>query len=137
RLADVHTALLSALRSRGNAAHMPYDCAMNDGLSLRPPRVAGAGCANELALWRAGYSRVAGIDEVGRGPLAGPVVAGAVILPPFFEAPWLAHVRDSKTLTARQRERLAVLIRCHALAYGVGLRPARVIDEAGLAAALR
>jgi ribonuclease HII len=96
-----------------------------------------ADCAQELALWRAGYTRVAGVDEVGRGPLAGPVVAAAVVLPPFFEAEWLARVRDSKALTVRQRELLSEAIRRDALAYGVGLRPARVIDEIGLAGAQR
>jgi ribonuclease HII len=96
-----------------------------------------ADCRQELALWRAGYRRIAGVDEVGRGPLAGPVVAAAVILPPFFEAEWLPRVRDSKTLTERQRERLSEAIRRDALACGVGLRPARAIDEIGLAAAQR
>lgn len=96
-----------------------------------------AGLTYERALWRAGYRAVAGIDEVGRGPLAGPVVVGAVILPPFLDAPWLAEVRDSKQLTAVQRERLAELIRGVALAYGVGLRRATEIDCAGLAPATR
>ncbi|MER3419897.1 MAG: ribonuclease HII, partial [Chloroflexota bacterium] len=60
----------------------------------------------ELALWRAGISRVAGVDEVGRGALAGPLVAAAVVLPPFCEASWLAELRDSKLLRAAQRETL-------------------------------
>jgi len=91
----------------------------------------------ELALWRAGYRAVAGIDEVGRGPLAGPVVVAAVVLPPFFTAGWLAYVRDSKVLTARQRERLAALIQQAALAVGIGWRSARQIDARGLAPATR
>jgi len=94
-------------------------------------------CDTELALWRAGYRAVAGIDEVGRGPLAGPVVVAAVILPPFFTAGWLSGVRDSKLLLPAQRERLACLIRSAALAVGVGLRSARAIDEQGLAPATR
>lgn len=96
-----------------------------------------ADCSSERALWRAGYRRIAGIDEVGRGPLAGPVVAAAVILPPFFDAPWLPEVKDSKVLTAPQRERLARAVRHEALAIGIGLRSARVIDAIGLAAANR
>ena len=97
----------------------------------RPDRV------NELALWRAGYRRVGGVDEVGRGPLAGPVVVAAVILPPFFEASWLADVRDSKEMTPARRERLACRIRAEALAVGVGLRSSQQIDRLGLAAATR
>lgn len=97
----------------------------------------GPTCAVEQALWRAGYRTVAGIDEVGRGPLAGPVVVGAVILPPFFQADWLSHVRDSKELTANRREQLAECIRRDALASAIGVRSARSIDEIGLAPATR
>ncbi|MGD9892126.1 MAG: ribonuclease HII [Dehalococcoidia bacterium] len=103
----------------------------------RPRRTTAAGCDTERALWRAGYSRIAGVDEVGRGPLAGPVVAAAVVLPPFFDGEWLPFVRDSKALTARQRERLARFIHRDALAYGVGIQPADCIDRAGLACATR
>ena len=60
--------------------------------------------------------RVAGVDEAGRGPLAGPVVAAAVILHPGRR---IRGLRDSKVLTAAERERLAPLIRARALAYGV------------------
>jgi len=91
----------------------------------------------ELALWRASYRRVAGIDEVGRGPLAGPVVVGVVILPPFFAAEWLAGVRDSKLLTPRVRQRLATRIKEAAIACAVGVRSARQIDMVGLSAATR
>jgi ribonuclease HII len=91
----------------------------------------------ELALWRAGTGRVAGIDEVGRGPLAGPVLAAAVVLPPFFDAPWLSAVRDSKLLPPSRREELAGLIHRDALAVGVGAASAADIDRAGLTAATR
>jgi ribonuclease HII len=57
--------------------------------------------------------RVAGVDEVGRGPLAGPVVAAAVIFPPNFTAPWLSKVKDSKKLSEKQRAVLAPLICNH------------------------
>jgi ribonuclease HII len=116
---------------------MHYDCAMSRGNSRSRVGRRYADCAQELALWRAGYTRLGGIDEVGRGPLAGPVVVAAVVLPPFFESPWLPLVRDSKALSANQRERLATAIRQDALAYGVGVQSARMIDEFGLAAALR
>jgi ribonuclease HII len=103
----------------------------------RSRRTPAAGCETERALWRAGYSTIAGIDEVGRGPLAGPVVAAAVVLPPFFDGDWLPSVRDSKMLTAPQRERLARLIRRDALAYGIGIQPAACIDRIGLGHATR
>ena len=91
----------------------------------------------EAALWRAGFRLIAGVDEVGRGPLAGPVVAAAVILPARSRFPWLADVRDSKLLTAAQRERLAGHIWKKALAVGLGLQTPARIDEVGIALAGR
>lgn len=73
-----------------------------------------------------GFRTVAGVDEAGRGPLAGPVVAAAVVLPEGFELPGLD---DSKKLSADQRERLLPLIRSKALAFGVGIVSAGEIDE--------
>ncbi len=89
----------------------------------------------ELALWQAGYARVAGIDEAGRGAWAGPVVAAAVILPadPAM-ASRLAGVTDSKQLSAGQRERLYAVIVQEAVAWGVGAVPAAQIDAQGIAA---
>jgi len=75
---------------------------------------------------RQGYRAVAGIDEAGRGPLAGPVVAAAVILPEHFELPGL---NDSKQLSEKQRNRLYPLIREQALAVGVGVSRADEIDR--------
>ena len=75
---------------------------------------------------RQGYLRIAGIDEAGRGPLAGPVVAAAVILPESFDLPGLT---DSKQLTEKQRERLFPLIRAQALAIGLGISDAEEIDR--------
>jgi len=69
--------------------------------------------------------RVAGVDEAGRGPLAGPVVAAAVILDP---ARPIAGLADSKKLAATERDRLAPLIRERALAYAYGIASAREID---------
>lgn len=77
---------------------------------------------------------IAGLDEAGRGALAGPVVAAAVILP-LDDADMqqhLAGVNDSKQLTAKQREALFARITRHALAYGIGQEPAAVIDEFGI-----
>ena len=73
-----------------------------------------------------GFRAVAGIDEAGRGPLAGPVVAAAVILPETFDLPGLD---DSKKLSEKQRERLFPLIRSQALAIGVGFSPPTEIDR--------
>ena len=60
----------------------------------------------ENAVWQTGYRYIAGIDEVGRGPLAGPVVAAAVILPGDFAADWKPLVNDSKQLSPALREEL-------------------------------
>ena len=76
-----------------------------------------------------GYELIAGIDEVGRGALAGPVVAGAVILPGFAYLPWFKLVRDSKELSPRKREFLCDLIQKEALAVGTGVIAPQVIDS--------
>lgn len=73
-----------------------------------------------------GYRCVAGVDEAGRGPLAGPVVAAAVVLPAEFDLPGLT---DSKRLSARQREALYPLIREQAIAVGIGLASASDVDQ--------
>jgi ribonuclease HII len=73
---------------------------------------------------------IAGVDEVGRGPLAGPVVACAVIMPPDTRA--IRGVDDSKRLTAAQRERLAATIRERALAVALGAASVREIDEVNI-----
>jgi ribonuclease HII len=76
-----------------------------------------------------GYELIAGIDEVGRGALAGPVVASAVILPHPANLPWLGLVRDSKELNSRKRESLFDLINKEAIAVGIGIVPPQVIDS--------
>ncbi len=82
-----------------------------------------------------GALRIAGIDEAGRGALAGPVAAAAVILP-ARSVEWFNDVDDSKRLTAAERERLAVLILQDA-AVGLAMIPASQIDRNGIAAATR
>lgn len=81
-----------------------------------------------------GLIHIAGLDEAGRGAIAGPVVAAAVILPLHFpkRLKMLADVNDSKLLTPRKREGLYELIVEHALAYGIGRMPAEVIDQVGI-----
>jgi ribonuclease HII len=86
----------------------------------------------EQSLMEQGYEFVAGIDEVGRGALAGPVVATAIILPGKIEATWLESVRDSKLLTSKSREYLFGLIEEMALAFGIGIVPAEKIDATGI-----
>jgi ribonuclease HII len=80
----------------------------------------------ERILWSRGFRHVAGIDEVGRGCLAGPVTAAAVILPPNW-AP--RGLRDSKLLTPDDRSRLAAEIRAHAVAWAVAFVEPEVIDR--------
>jgi ribonuclease HII len=75
---------------------------------------------------RQGYRVVAGIDEAGRGPLAGPVVAAAVILPEEFDLPGL---NDSKQLSEKKRDQLYPLIYEQALAVGIGVSRADEIDQ--------
>jgi len=88
--------------------------------------------AEEAALWCQGFKLVAGVDEVGRGPLAGPVAAGAVILPPRRRFGWLDYVRDSKELSPATREELAAYIWRDALAVGIGFVAPAIIDEIGI-----
>ncbi|MDY6970893.1 MAG: ribonuclease HII [Thermodesulfobacteriota bacterium] len=75
---------------------------------------------------KAGYGLIAGVDEAGRGPLAGPVVAAAVIVPRGVE---LAGIRDSKKMTARAREEAFSIIQSRALATGIGVVSHKYIDE--------
>jgi ribonuclease HII len=81
----------------------------------------------ERALWRDGLGRVVGVDEVGVAPTCGAVVAAAVIMRPNCRR--IPGVRDSKTLSAAQRERLAPIIRRRALAIGVGAASVAEIDR--------
>lgn len=99
------------------------------------------GWAVERSLWREGLSQVAGVDEVGRGPLAGPVVAAAVVLPRTASgapcrAGWIHALDDSKALTARERERLAVIIRAESEWSLAAVSP-QVIDQVNILQAAR
>lgn len=92
----------------------------------------------EIALYAQGFRLIAGVDEVGRGALAGDVVAAAVILPDDLGVlQRLQGVRDSKQLTARQRSRLSATIQAEAIAIGLGRVPAQEIDRIGIAPATR
>ncbi len=83
----------------------------------------------EKKLWSNGVEYVAGIDEVGRGPLAGPVVTAAVILPHDFQ---LVEVNDSKQLSEKKREELYGKILEQAIAVAVGVAENDLIDEVNI-----
>ena len=93
--------------------------------------------AEEKLLEAQGYQRIAGIDEAGRGALAGPVVAAAVILPCRIDAPWLSQVKDSKQLSPAKREFLFHHIHEVAISTGIGIVPHKVIDAEGIIKATR
>ncbi|MBN1381933.1 MAG: ribonuclease HII [Deltaproteobacteria bacterium] len=80
----------------------------------------------ERVAWQRGYKYIAGVDEAGRGPLAGPVVAAAVVLPPDYKN---SEINDSKQLSARKRETLYEQIKQDALSVGLGVVEAPVIDR--------
>ncbi len=82
--------------------------------------------AHEDELRAEGYRYIAGIDEVGRGPLAGPVYAACVILPEDFDVP---GINDSKKLSAKKREELSDVIKERAVAWGLGIADNNEIDE--------
>jgi ribonuclease HII len=97
-----------------------------------PPNL---GHENELS--SQGYDLIAGVDEVGRGALAGPVVASAVILPHSTILPWFGLVRDSKELSSKKRECLFDLINKEAVAVGVGIVLPETIDSINILKATR
>lgn len=96
----------------------------------------------EREIWRSGFRRIAGVDEVGRGAVAGPLVAAAVILPTNIDRvsatpSFWDGVRDSKTISATSRAALALQIHKTALSTSVVSIPVALLDEIGLAAANR
>ncbi|MBW2689084.1 MAG: ribonuclease HII [Deltaproteobacteria bacterium] len=90
------------------------------------PEISQSPLYFEAMARRQGYRAVAGIDEAGRGPLAGPVVAAAVILPKTFDLPGL---NDSKLLSEKKRNQLYPLIYEQALAVGIGVGRASEVDQ--------
>ena len=94
--------------------------------------------AQETRLWQAGYGAIAGVDEAGRGALAGPVVAGAVVLPKGVALAGIwAEVRDSKLLSPARREGMVTAIHSAAAGWAVGEASAQEIDAIGIAPATR
>jgi len=89
----------------------------------------------ERKLWDAGVSHIAGVDEAGRGPLAGPVVAGAVILP--MSNCYIPELNDSKKLSEKKRNRLFDQIKKQTTAIGIGIIEPREIDRLNIYQATR
>jgi len=92
--------------------------------------VSDAALSHERLLWDLGFVSVAGVDEVGLGPLAGPVVAAAVVFAPGSDP--LAGIDDSKKLTPRRREELAAAVREKAVSVALGVVEVAEVDEAGV-----
>jgi len=88
----------------------------------------------EQELYKKGIKLIAGTDEVGRGPLVGPVVAAAVILPENY---FLEGIDDSKKLTEKKREKYFDIINKDAIAVGIGMVDAKTIDEINILEASR
>ncbi len=84
----------------------------------------------ENVLWKSGYKYIAGVDEVGRGCFAGPVVSAAVILPSDFSA--TDEINDSKLLTPGKREKLSEIIKKHALSYSIAEVSVQAINKYGI-----
>ena len=91
----------------------------------------------EASLFEQGYSLIAGLDEVGRGPLAGPVTAGVAVLPLNLKGEWVGLIRDSKQMTSTQRERALPFIQDAALALAVGMSTSQEVDDLGIVEATR
>ena len=91
----------------------------------------------EAALLDDGYAVIAGVDEAGRGSLAGPVVAGAVVLPVHPSGDWLTGIRDSKLLTPRRREAALQRMRDIPVAMAAGSANSAEIDAIGIIGATR
>ena len=88
----------------------------------------------EQELYNQGYKLIAGTDEVGRGPLVGPVVAAAVILPVGY---FLEGLTDSKKLSEKKRNKFYEIIKRDAISYGIGIVDAKTIDEINIYEASR
>ncbi len=88
----------------------------------------------EVELWKSGYGLIAGVDEAGRGPLAGPVVAAAVIFPPYTQIP---GVKDSKLLPPRKREEVFRMLIGKAVDWSIGIVEAETVDQVNILQATR
>jgi ribonuclease HII len=93
---------------------------------MKQPKYEGLTLEIEETIWTHGYNAIAGIDEAGCGPLAGPVVASGVVFPKHF---YHQGIIDSKKLTPSRRDKLFDLIVANALDYGVGIVSQQEVDR--------
>ena len=91
----------------------------------------------ETGIWNAGYRFIAGIDEVGRGTLAGPVVSSAVVLDPVTANTWQGLINDSKQMIKKARNNIYEKMLCESVQYGVGSSSSSEIDDLGIVSATR
>ena len=86
----------------------------------------------ESPLWNKGLTHIAGVDEVGRGSFAGPVVVGAVIFPPHLDHTLISQINDSELLKHTKRRQLSTLIKQTATSWSVALSPVSFINRQGI-----
>jgi ribonuclease HII len=115
-------------------AHTGYDSIIAEKMNVE---INLPDFSEEIFLRQNGCEMIAGVDEVGRGPLAGPVMAAAVILPLDSSPDWIQMINDSKKLTERKREMLYDAIMDGAIATGVGAVSPSAIDIHGIGEASR
>ena len=103
----------------------------------KPTRQTHPTYKEEAGLLRSGYSLIAGVDEVGRGTLAGPVVAGTAILPLYPKGEWVSLIRDSKQLTPRQRQTAFNHLQSSSTIMQTGAASSAEVDALGIVEATR
>jgi len=116
---DLRSGVQKAIEKRKRAIHAELDEELRLEQMLR----------YEKDLYQAGYQAIAGIDEVGRGPLAGPVVAAAVILPPGCK---INGLNDSKKIPKKKHQDIYQAVMDKALAVGIGLMNSEIIDQVNI-----
>jgi len=132
----------SAIQSASSSISSPSGAMPSEdsmGLRIDPSLIPLAPTLEfEQAFWAQGLTAIAGVDEVGRGALAGPVYAAAVIFPKDADLlQELDGVRDSKCMSPEEREAWSPVIQAHAIAWAIGQASAAEIDQLGIVPATR
>ncbi len=91
----------------------------------------------EQKLWNSGYKFIAGLDEVGRGTIAGPVVTGIVVLPETLSGEWVSHINDSKRMTPKRRQYVLGHLQDSAIALQTGISSVEEVDQLGIVEAVQ